>query len=45
MAKQVRITRKPATSRRDDRDHDDNPPAADRREIRKDVRKVWWPDA
>lgn len=43
--KQVRVTRKRTRSTTDRDDHHNETPATDRREIRRDIARVWWPDA
>lgn len=43
--KQERVTRPKATRPSRTTEQRDETPATDRREIRKDIRRVWWPDA
>lgn len=41
--KQERVAKPRRTSRTTEQR--DEPPATDRREIRKDIARVWWPEA
>lgn len=43
--KQERIQRQPSRRSSQTTEQRDKTPATDRREIRKDVARVWWPDA
>jgi hypothetical protein len=44
MGQQVQTTKQRRSSRRTTERRDHQTPATDRREIRKDVAKVWFPD-
>jgi hypothetical protein len=41
----VQVQRKPQSTRSTTTRDRDRTPATDRREIRKDIAKVWWPES